>query len=859
MSAVANYPVVGRPHPFSEDVVYCEIAAGQTLAQALGDNIKDAVKVEIGGREVPRKLWPHVKPKAGVPVYITAYPQGDSGKKILRAVLMIVVAVIAWYAAPALAGAMGFTAGTTAYAVAVAGISAAITMVGGMLVNALVPPPMPAMAKDAGGDPTDRLNSLTGTSNRANHGGAIPCVIGECKFFPTHAALPYTEIIANEQYLYMLLDLGKGDLVVSDTMIGETAIDEFDDEVQYRVTKTPQYFTNDIFELSVGVVLEDQGESAIRTTQAGTEEITIDIVFPQGLYGVNNQNATIAVTTNFDIRYRPVGSTAWTTVQSRLVSTPSEVRYHSARFLGVSVPFQVKSGTRDPIRMGFAWKVPYGQYEVEVIRGSTNWGASEENARIGTATWTVLRSLKKTNPSKTGTTKLEIRLRATERLNGAVDNVSVIAAQKIPVWDPISETWTAPQTNLNPAYVYRWLLKSCPAVKKHVSAHRIDDEMIIEFGQQCIDKGFKIRGMADYVGTLQEMLQAVLAAGRATLGWRNNKYSVVWDRPQTVARQHFTPLNSSGFQSVTMYTDQPHAFRVKFTNIDHDWQEDEIIVPFDGYAHDDGTGPKDAHGDPAPGLPLATKFETLQFRFVTEPLHAWKLARYHQGQGVHRATNYSFKTDIEHLAVNRGDMVYAANDVMDWGMASARVKKITLSGSNVTQLELDQDITFGSDDYSIRIRKNDNTTGLVRVNPVGPATTAIVALLGPMQGVNVGDLVIVGVTNNESKRLLITGIKPEGGLNASMTAVEYKPEVYNMDLDPPSQFISAITGRPITEPPPEPKLEVVYSTNTTLPPGDDDGGGRPGIGVVINPGPPRRGGFNGGLRRNNDTFRTHLQ
>lgn len=848
MSAVAaaNFPIVGKPHPFSTDAVYCEIPVGQTLGQALGDNIKRAVRVEVGGREVPRQLWPHVKPKAGVPVYITAYPEGSSGKKILRAVLMIVVAVVAFYAAPYLAGAMGFTAGTAAYGLAVSGITAAITMVGGMVVNALVPPPVPRMPRDSGSDPTDRMNTLTGTNNRANHGGAIPCIIGEHVFFPTHAALPYTEILGNDQYLYMLLDLGPGDLVVSDIKIGQTPIESYD-EVLYEITKTPSFFTQDIYELSVGVDMSDQGDSATRTTQAGTEEIAVDLICPQGLFGVDDKNNTIAVSTNFTIEYRPVGSVGWTNVDHHIVNTPSDVRYHNVRFMGRGVPLQTRSGSRDPIRVGLAWKVPKGQYEVRITRGSTNWGASNEKARISTCQWSVMRSINKINPSKTGTTKLAMRLLATDKLNGPVSTVSVRVAQKIPVWDDVAEVWTAPQTSTNPGYIYRWLLRDCPAVRKRVPAHRIDDEFIVAFAQQCKDKGFEVRGVADSVSTFQEMLQSVLSAGRGTLGWRDGRYSVVWDRPQSVARQVFSPLNSFGFQSTKMFTDRPEAFVVKFVNQAHDWQEDAIIVPFDGFAYDDGTGPKDAHGNAAPNLPLATKFETLQFRFVTTPLHAWKLARFHQGQGTYRPTTYTWGCDIEFLSVTRGDLVEVGNDVTEWGSGHARVNTQVLDGlGNVTELTLDDELEFGTGAYYARVRKNNGEQVVVPISSNGASLTDTILIQGELKGVNKGDLVIVGGSARVTEPLVITGIRPEGRMRAMLSGVKYAPEVYNMDLNPPSSFISSITGMPIIEPPPEPQLDLVYSTNNILPPGDDDGGRRPGVGVTINPNPPRTGGGGGG-------------
>ena len=89
-------------------------------------------------------------------------------------------------------------------------------MVAILAVNALIPPPSFKGGLGGSGDPFNQLASITGTSNQANPYGVIPCVVGKMRFYPPHAALPYTETLGDDQYLRMLLDLGYGDLDISD-------------------------------------------------------------------------------------------------------------------------------------------------------------------------------------------------------------------------------------------------------------------------------------------------------------------------------------------------------------------------------------------------------------------------------------------------------------------------------------------------------------------------------------------------------------------------------------------------------------------------------------------------------------------
>lgn len=128
--------IVAKPHPFRSDTVCAPVKAGQTLLQMLGEGASQALEVRVGGEVVPRVLWAKVKPKAGQYVHATVFPQGGDGGKWLRTILLVVVAIVAWYAAPYVAGALGVTS-----AAGVAAVGAALGIIGNMLVTPLIPPP----------------------------------------------------------------------------------------------------------------------------------------------------------------------------------------------------------------------------------------------------------------------------------------------------------------------------------------------------------------------------------------------------------------------------------------------------------------------------------------------------------------------------------------------------------------------------------------------------------------------------------------------------------------------------------------------------------------------------------------------
>lgn len=758
--------LVARPHPLHGEAVYCQVKAGQTIARMLGEVSGYAV-VSIGGYDVPRKLWAHVKPKAGQHIHITIAPQGGNAGKWVR---IIAIAVISYFT---------FGAGS-AGAAAWLGVSTTtlgiIGMVAIMAVNALLAPPMPGM-DSGGGDPYNQLQSITGTQNQATPYGPIATVVGQAKYFPQHAALPYTEISGDDQYLRMLLDLGYGDLDISDIKIGETPIGNYDD-VEWEIGTAPGLFTQDIFELSVGTTLATSGNSDTRTTQNPTDEISVDLAFPQGLFGIDKKGNALTGTVNVSVEYRLVGAPTWSNAGAAAGLSLST----AAMTFGGS-QFVARSGARKLLRCGIRWSVPTGQYEVRVTRGIFGWTGQVEQG-FNTMVWTLLRSISHQLPSTTGTTKLAVRIKATDQLNGVVSTLNCISAQRVRRWDGVNGVWLAPVATQNPAWVALWLMTECPAVIRRLGDERVDLNAIAQWAAECETKGLAVGMVLDSQRAFGDLLRDVFATGRATMGLRNGLYSPVRDIAQTVPVQMFTPANSSGFSYSRSFVPPPHALRVKFRNPAEN-QEDTRTVYWDGY-----------------NAANATRFEELDLRMVDSPDAVWRLARYYLAVMWLRSTQYSYTSDIEHLVVERGDLVHVAHDITGWGVGWGRVRAI--AGSTVT---LDQPVTLeAGKTYVLRIRTDDNAQHEETItSPAGE--TASLTLAAPITGAP-GDLWVVGEVASAVAALIVRKIEPQGELSARLTCVDAAPEVWSADAGTPPAFVSEITGQPWCAPPPPPTVSI---------------------------------------------------
>ncbi|MBO9717532.1 MAG: hypothetical protein J7507_12170 [Pseudoxanthomonas sp.] len=795
-----------RTHPFSASPGVVEVASGQTVRQMLmqatgGLQPAADVVVRIGGHPVPEVLWDRVRPKPGAMVlcYRQEPLHGGSTRQILGAVLMVALSV---FTAGVASGA--YLAGVSVFGLSGAALGAAIGILGSLAISALTKPPMPG----AGASGTEgQWRQLTGSGNQVNPWGVIPFVVGESRLFPCHAALPYSEAVGEASYQFCLFDLGYGDLEVSDIRIGDTPIEDYDD-LQYEITTTPTLYTTDVAETVVNSAIDydDQGSPVERTTTSGVTSIALDLVYGGGLFGIGTSGKSFDMWVQWSIKYRAVGSGTWLNPPSpKLSNLRADGSYFTTRALN-----------KKPFAAGIRWDVPAGQYEVQVTRVASLRGSSK-NTYVDGCTWTTMRASKPVLPSTTGTNKLCMRIRATDQLNGSMQNLSCMVRQKIAVYDRDTDTWAAPAVNLNPAWVAYWLLTTCPAVKKHAAPARIELDSFADFAEFCDAHSFEVRGVCDAAQTLGEMVNDVLACSLGSLGMRDGRYTVVFDPGEATPTMVFTPQETANFKASRTFTRLPHALRVQFINPEADWQQDEIIVLDDGYSYRG----VDARGEPSSD-PEPEEFETLQLRYAADAIHAWRVGRYHFAQGKFRPTTYSWDSDIAGLGTVRGDCVQVPNDVTEWGTGWGVVQSITAGGVGgaAATVVLDQTIaTDAGTSYRMQFRKADGSGTVVANLAYAGGETNVFALASLPAGVAAGDAAVLGETAVEVPTLLVSGVRFTADLGTQFTAVAYDARVAPYWADPPASIVSEITGNTFGVPDP-PEIVGVVSSPANSDPSD---------------------------------------
>jgi hypothetical protein len=406
----------------------------------------------------------------------------------------------------------------------------------------------------------------------------------------------------------------------------------------------------------------------------------------------------------------------------------------------------------------------YGQFEIRVTRVR-----SYSNKTQTIVDDLVVQSLTTRIDSEPILTKnrhtfLELKIRATNQLNGAIQNLSGVVTSVLDVYDEGAQTWIKQPTN-NPAWIYCDLLTG-PVNKKKLDKSRLHLPSILEWAAFCdevpvappnmlyIYPRFQCNFLLDYNTTLAEVINKVTNSCQASLNIVDGKYGVLLDIKKDIPVQVFTPRNSSGFNSTRNYINPPNGLKISFISPVVNWDTTETIVYDDGF--DEVT---------------AETFEEFVAFGCTNAEQAWRYGRYMIAQGRLRQETISLTVDFENLVCTRGDYVRISQDVMKVGGVPARVK--STSGNIVTlddSLVIDSSLPLG---YLVRGVDGIFSDSCVLLS----ADTIQVAGDIPLRG----DLIIVGEMGKVWYDCLVKSINPNDDQSAQIILVEKADAIYDAE------------------------------------------------------------------------------
>ena len=274
----------------------CVLPCGATVADLVAREWPGppaTVAVAVNGRPVARAAWRETPLKGGEIVTLrAALADGGGDKNPLRTILQIGVLVAAIVVPPLL-----FTA---TWAQTLAG--AAITIAGGLIVNAIAPPILLDAARPRAIEP---IYSLSGGTNRARAYEPLLLVLGAHRVFPDLGAAEYTEISGDDHVLHQIFNFGLGDLAVDDLRIGTTALDSYEEvEIEFGDARGRIALVAGNVDSIAGGALDDT-QWLERTTAAGTRRIGVDIT--GRLFRIDDEGEIQANSAEIEIEWRAPG------------------------------------------------------------------------------------------------------------------------------------------------------------------------------------------------------------------------------------------------------------------------------------------------------------------------------------------------------------------------------------------------------------------------------------------------------------------------------------------------------------------------------------------------------------------------
>lgn len=252
-----------------------------------------------------------VFPKPGDHIVVVPVPEGggDDGKAVLALVATLALSAFA----PVLGGHIGMALVGSSTGMTATIASAAVSIAGGLLINALIPAPDTASGSDAAS------YGIDGPKNTSTEGIPVPVLYGRHGIGGNLIDL-YTENKTDEngksiQYLYGRVAVSEGPIKsISGIKINGQSIESFEDvEIDMRLGNDEQaeseWFSETVSLFSQGRDLDT--DYIGYTTTSEIDRLRLDLMAPLGLYRVSGSGKRKAVSVGVDARYRKLGDVDW--------------------------------------------------------------------------------------------------------------------------------------------------------------------------------------------------------------------------------------------------------------------------------------------------------------------------------------------------------------------------------------------------------------------------------------------------------------------------------------------------------------------------------------------------------------------
>lgn len=748
---------------------------------------------------------------------IVLVPQGGGGggKNILATVAMIAVMVAAPALAPALLSGIGQFAVISYGATSLALATSAIALAGGMLVNALLPPPTPNLGVNTNLDNLKQSATYSWSTigNSTEEGKPVPQLFGKHRVVPPLIG-QYVETVDNKQYLNLLYAVANGETAIDATsiQINDENVSTYNNVEIYTRSGTNDQsiigtFGDTISDKSINKTVTSTDWVYATTTGNSVGGITVGLVAPSGLWYVNDSGSIgtnsvkIQVELYRDSVWQPLATTILTsiTVQGYWIKNSTNLYYkfallyqaqewirngtgvypidtsstlpsNVAVYTTMGIPYfgvwqeytenetllsydTLSGSEQTPLRFSYsADGLPFAEYQVRVKFYTEPTTGSRYGSGI---TLEYLQERITDDFIYPNTALLAIRALATDQLSGGMPRVSVIAENSF----------------TNPSLAVQEVFRIMGITLSSTEQSSFDD-----WETFCDDNNYTCNIYMDSKITLRRALDMISILGRANVIQFGSQWSVIVDKPDEFPVQGliFTMgsiLTDSYSNTLLSLQDRANTLEITYWDEDLDYEPQTVEVQNEDYDIIIDQNPTQL------SLPGCTSRDM-----------AIKYAKYSLNKTKYLTQTTSFEVNIKAIVSKVGDIIKIAHDVPGIGIGSGRIKTVNTISSQVidfityyeVEVVLYETLIFDADIYYIEIQYGDTDTSIILDISNTNETTDTIQITTLVEKIpNVDDEYTVGTANRTSKLFRVLDISQTSEYKASITALEYIPEVYD--------------------------------------------------------------------------------
>lgn len=630
--------------------------------------------------------------------------------------------------------------------------AAVVGMVGGILVNRLMPQPkMP----DFGIDTSTQTYSWGQMQPLQGQGNPIPITYGTVRTSGQVLAQHVTNDPehSERQYLNLLLCGGEGPLdEISNILINGNPMDKYKDvQPDIRYGTNDQAFIPNFNDTYADQQLSFQlnlGSPCTQVTEGNAGQgLDVLIECPRGLYHVKDDGNFDNTSVTVNLKYKPENG-AWVDWTTETISAK----------------------TASPVRKAFTKHgLAPARYEVQVTcTGKSGSG----NRHMNEVYWTQLSHIIYDDFARPGRALLGIKALATDQLSGGAPSVSWIQKRlNVWVWNPNGNSYVQKPAN-NPAWAAYDLVHRCKYLMNvssrklefivaGVPAQRMDYQAFSDWADFCTRKNLEVNIIIEKAEDLWSTLRDIEAAGRGKVMMRGTRYSAICDAPSPPV-QLFTVGNikkDSFSEEFLAVKDRANAIEVSFVNRDKNYEKDVFMVYSEDWDNDGAV-----HNPTQISLPGVTSYE-----------QAWREGWYRLRLNKYLLRTVSFETDVDAIACQVGDVILVQHDIPLWGYGG---RVLSATADTIT---LDQPVTLlAGTNYAVTIRLADDTLVERQIQPSDGITTDTLRVITPFTAIpQQQDLYSFGELQKVNKPFRVVTITRSDDMTRRIVALEYNEAVYN--------------------------------------------------------------------------------